>query len=334
MVFGTYEQLRIPVGVERMVSDASKLPCTRCRFVVTRLPDLGLPENHPKRCFIRRAVESEMRLSYHDRILKTLPEPMQNDESVIANQPPGPEAEYEDPCLSSSFELGIRSNLFTANPHHELSESILSLLRGRSRAEEVIAHLDYLKSTLDVAPHPYTHIDSFIRSLAFQSLLSIGSRSFSHLLNAIERYLPLLRVLAPTGDTEAKRDILATTASFWKRNRHMVGIVFDKLMQYQIVDPTDVVAWIFSTLATRDDRGGPLYIQTSEWELLKGTLDKANGRVTVARKKVAALRKEHDDNIARAKARGGADAGNMEVDGEMKPLNQGEKNIALSDCAF
>lgn len=272
------------------------------------LPDLALPENHPKRSFIRRAVESEMRLSYHDRILKTLPEAMQNDPSVIASRQPGPEAEYEDP----------------SNPHHELSESILSLLRGRSRAEEVIAHLDSLKSTLDVVPYPHTHIDSFIRSLAFQSVLSIGSRSFSHLLNAIERYLPLLRGLTPPGDTEAKRDILTTTSLFWRRNRHMVGIVFDKLMQYQIVDPTDVVAWIFSTLATSDDRGGPLYVQTSEWELLKGALDKANGRVTVARKKVAALRKEHDDSIARAKARGGADAGNMEVDGEMKPLDQDE----------
>ncbi|KAL4075617.1 MIF4G like-domain-containing protein [Scleroderma yunnanense] len=287
------------------------------------LPDLALPEHHPKRNFMRRAVESEIRLSYHDRILKTLPEPMQNDTSVISSRPPGPDAEYEDP----------------SNPHHEISESVLSLLRGRSRADEVIAHLDYLKSTLDIVPHPHTNVDSFIRSLATQSLLSIGSRSFSHLLNAIERYLPLLRGLTPPGDAEAKRDILVITASFWKRNRHMIGIVFDKLMQYQIVDPTDVVSWIFSTLAASDDTGGPLYIQTSEWDLLKGALDKANGRVTVARKKVAALRKEQDDNIARAKARGGADAGNMEVDGEMKPLDQDESanenpQLAIAVKAF
>jgi nuclear cap-binding protein subunit 1 len=29
----------------------------------------------------------------------------------------------------------------------------------------------------------------------------------------------------------------------------MVGIVFDKLMQYQIVDPTDVVSWAFAEAA-------------------------------------------------------------------------------------
>ncbi|KAI6046510.1 MIF4G like-domain-containing protein [Pisolithus marmoratus] len=271
------------------------------------IPDLVLPENHPKRTFVRRAVESEIRLSYHERILKALPEAMQDDPNVISSQQPGPDPEYEEP----------------SHPYHDAYQSVLSLLRGRSRAEEVIAQLDTLKTTLDTS-HTDMHIDSIIRSLAIQSLLSIGSRSFSHFLNAIERYLPLLRGLAMPTDLDAKRDILAATAAFWKRNRHMVGIVFDKLMQYQIVDPTDIVAWIFNNTASGDGITGPVYIQAFEWELLKGALDKANGRVTIARKKVVALRKEQDDSIARAKASGGADVGNMEVDGEMKPLKQDE----------
>jgi len=56
-----------------------------------------------------------------------------------------------------------------------------------------------------------------------QSLLHIGSRSFSHLLNAIERYLPLLRNIASTGASsgsaspEAKADILTAAASFWRQ---------------------------------------------------------------------------------------------------------------------
>lgn len=103
----------------------------------------------------------------------------------------------------------------------------------------------------------------------------------------------------------------------------MVAIVFDKLMQYQIVDPTDIVAWIFSNMAAGAKSGGSSRTKTLEWDLLKGVLDKANGRVTIAKKKVAVLRKEQDDSIALAKASGGADVGNMEADGEMKPLKQG-----------
>jgi len=113
---------------------------------------------------------------------------------------------------------------------------------------------------------------------------------------------------------------------FWKRNRQMIGIVFDKLMQYQIVDPTEVIAWTFrnsvSTLSEDGAGTGPLSVGAFEWDLIKGALDKANGRVMVARRKVAALRKEQDDSIARAMASGGADVASMEVDGEVKPIKQ------------
>lgn len=170
------------------------------------------------------------------------------------------------------------------------------------------------------------NVDATVRSIAVQSLLSIGSRSFSHLLNAIERYLPLLRSLAGGGTTstgvggnsEAKGDILTAAAAFWKRNRQMVNIVFDKLMQYQIVDPTDVVAWTFTNVAGDGHLSGmgPLSLSAFEWDLLKGALDKANGRVMIARRKVAALRKEEDDTRAKAKARGGVDVSSMEVDGD------------------
>jgi hypothetical protein len=97
----------------------------------------------------------------------------------------------------------------------------------------------------------------------------------------------------------------------------MVGIVFDKLMQYQIVDPTDVVGWTFingSIVGGVREVGMPLNLSTFEWDLLKGALDKANGRVIIARRKIATLRKEDDDARARAKAKQG-----MEVDGETKP---------------
>lgn len=62
-----------------------------------RIPDLSLPVQHPRRAFMRRAVEFEIRLSYHDRIMKTLPESMQSSDAyIISEQAPGPAYEYED----------------------------------------------------------------------------------------------------------------------------------------------------------------------------------------------------------------------------------------------
>ncbi|KAF7776434.1 hypothetical protein Agabi119p4_4827 [Agaricus bisporus var. burnettii] len=274
------------------------------------VPDLSLSPQHPKRAFIRRVVELEIRLAYHERILKTLPPEMEDPEAyVISEQAPGAAFEYEDP----------------SHPHHEAAQTVLNLFRGRANAEDVITHLDTLKSMLEASDEGHMDVDSLVRSIAVQSLLNIGSRSFSHLLNGIERYLALLRSLASggvsssggQGNAEAKSDILTAVASFWRRNRQMVGIVFDKLMQYQIVDPTDVVGWTFangSIVGGVREPGMPLNLSVFEWDLLKGALDKANGRVIIARRKIATLRKEDDDARARAKAKQG-----MEVDGEIKP---------------
>ncbi|KJA21655.1 hypothetical protein HYPSUDRAFT_165386 [Hypholoma sublateritium FD-334 SS-4] len=294
------------------------------------LPDLALPIQHPRRSFMRRAVEFEIRLAYHDRILKTLPESMQGpDAYTIAATAPGPSFEYDDP----------------ANLHHDAAQAVLNLFRGRAKAEDVIAHLDSLKSTLETSEEGHVNVDSTIRSIVVQSLLHIGSRSFSHFLNAIERYLVLLRNLASggsssvggTGNPEAKIDVLTAAASFWKDNRQMVAIVFDKLMQYQIVDPTDVVGWTFMNgvgVGQLAELGGPMNLSAFEWDLLKGALDKANGRVTIARRKVATLRKEDDDAQARVKARDDT----MEVDAEPKDIEAEPKddaapvveNVALS----
>jgi len=198
---------------------------------------------------------------------------------------------------------------------------VLNLFLGRAKASDVVSHLDSLKMSLEISDGD-TDINALVRSIVVQSLLHIGSRSFSHLLNAIERYLPLLRNLASvggTGNMEAKSDILTAAAAFWKRNRHMVGIVFDKMMQYQIVDPNDVVAWTFANrgaIGQPRRKVGPLSLSAFEWDLLKGALDKANGRVVIARKKVRLLRNEEDDTRAKVKA-GGAD-NDMEVDVDTK----------------
>ena len=209
----------------------------------------------------------------------------------------------------------------SANHYHDAAQSVLDLIRGRSKAEDVMAHLESLKNSLETTDSD-TNTDSIIRSIAVQSLLHIGSRSFSHFLNAIERYLPLLRNVASgnlttTGSSnlEARIDILTAVAMFWKRSPHMIVIVFDKLMQYQIVDPTDVVSWAFTSGGKNSTATYPS-INALLWDVVGGALDKANGRVLIARRKVATLRKEEDEKAALALASNGT---SMEVDAEAKP---------------
>lgn len=57
---------------------------------------------------MRRALEFEIRLSYHDRILKTLPDVMQEEGSrVIPPQAPGPDFDYDDPGTTYSLLIYV-----------------------------------------------------------------------------------------------------------------------------------------------------------------------------------------------------------------------------------
>lgn len=66
-----------------------------------RVIDLALDSAHPKKVFMRRAIDLEIRLSYYDRIVKTLPEAMQNpDAQVVPSETPGYDFEYESSSKS------------------------------------------------------------------------------------------------------------------------------------------------------------------------------------------------------------------------------------------
>ena len=66
-------------------------------FTPNRIPDLELPGSHPKRAFMRRLVDLEVRLAYFDRVKDSLPAPMQkSDAGVLAKEPPEAVWPYAD----------------------------------------------------------------------------------------------------------------------------------------------------------------------------------------------------------------------------------------------
>ncbi|QRV73093.1 eukaryotic translation initiation factor 4G [Ceratobasidium sp. AG-Ba] len=246
------------------------------------LPDLELPAHHPKRQLMRRVVDFEIRLSYYDRVVKTLPPPMADPKAgVLPAQAPGPTFAYENP----------------SHPNFQEAEDLLAMIKGRAKSDEVAAHCAQLPRSA-----PAQH-------MVMQALLHVGSRSFSHFLNAVERYLPLLRGDAgPSPDPEKARTVLHAAGEYWAQNGQMVGIVFDKLMQYQIIEPSDVIQYAFE--------GEGLSVE--KWTLVEAALNKANGRVVGARRRVAALSKEEEDRRARVIANAGGMG--MDVDGDAQAV--------------
>ena len=183
---------------------------------------------------------------------------------------------------------------------------MLNLIRGRSQISEVLQFAESMRSNLSetVTLADGATPDSVVRSITMQTLLQVGSRSFSHFLNAVERYLALLRSLGT--DPQDKLDFLTAAGSFWRRNDQMISIVFDKLMQYQIVEPTDIIGWCFDNTERKRGKeeiaGTPGVLTCHEWDLVKAALDKAIGRVAIAQNRVQVLRKEEEDAKAKLKA--------------------------------
>jgi nuclear cap-binding protein subunit 1 len=168
----------------------------------------------------------------------------------------------------------------------------LSQLQGRTDPSAVISNIDAIRERLVDGGESEASAYSILRDIVVQSLMEIGARSFSHFLNAIERYIKLMRHI--TEDPEARTEIFEAAGKFWGKNTQMLYITVDKLLQYQFAEPTDLIKWTFKR------HGG--FIDLDSWLLIRSALDKAKGRVVVAEKKVAQLRKEHEDQVAAQKA--------------------------------
>lgn len=109
-------------------------------------------------------------------------------------------------------------------------------------------------------------IDVFV-----QTLLNLGSKSFSHSFAAISKFHSVFRALAET--EEAQICILHNIFELWSSHQQMMVVLIDKLLKLQIVDCSAVATWIFSKEMTGEFT--KLYL----WEILHLTIKKMNKHV-------------------------------------------------------
>ncbi|WVN89018.1 uncharacterized protein L203_104234 [Cryptococcus depauperatus CBS 7841] len=245
------------------------------------IPELELPGSHPRRAFMRRVVELEVRLSYWDRIVETLPEAMAVEGTrVISSQPPDPYWAYEK----------------EDHPLHTEATNLLSQIRQKSPGADVIR---YIIEMPNASSSPAEPLYPNIRSMAFETILHLGSRSFSHFLNATERYSEVLRFLTP--DYESRRLLLEAVKSYWRRSSEMRLITLDKYLQYGILEGIDVVEWVFveDESVSEGEEGSNGWTDGDKWEVLLMCLEKHVGRVKALQRRLKAI--EREDEAVRAR---------------------------------
>ena len=266
------------------------------------IPDTNLAATHPKVVFMKRIVELEIRLAYFDRIKQTLPDEVQ----AVAMPPvePSPVFTYAD----------------EHHPYASHAARLINSIKAKASAEVILADFETFKSGIVESSTLPSDADAgegmvatpleaevVVRDVTIQCVLQVGSRSFSHFLNIVERYHALLRQLSRSARMRAA--ILAGAVRFWARSQQWIHIVVDKLLQYRIVEPADVVDFIFNPPADEPAairaagvEGREGWVGFNTWTLLKLTLDKVNGRVDQLKRRLEESERKEAEEIERKEA--------------------------------
>ncbi|KAI8868113.1 ARM repeat-containing protein [Ramicandelaber brevisporus] len=85
-----------------------------------------------------------------------------------------------------------------------------------------------------------------VRDILMQHFCMLGRKSFTHLLNMLERNQTVIKDLTTRSPQLEQLHLLGIVESFWFTNPQFLAIVIDKLIFYGIVSPTVVIDWIFS----------------------------------------------------------------------------------------
>ncbi|KAJ3232685.1 Component of the cap-binding complex (CBC) [Chytriomyces hyalinus] len=249
--------------------------------------------------FIRETLEREIRLSYFDRIVGTLPENFSSNAAVFPAVAPNSNFRYAAGFKSADVfgrgEVDSNLDVLIERLSRQLSTkldngSIISVL------EDMSSHRKSTYNASDMAvegfggpPGSSWENDTVVRDIFVQNILFLGTKSFSHFLNIVERYVKILQQL--NQEAEDRLHTVRIIAEFWKFNTQNMEIVLDKLMNYRVVDPISIITWALD-LSVLDTDYSRFYV----WTILRNVLFKVNSKVSQLREKIGINAMDEDNS--------------------------------------
>lgn len=160
-------------------------------------------------------------------------------------------------------------------PGTATAHQLVSAIRQKCSPEEVLNVLKELPSAdgesgdnMDSDSDPFNSlkIDVFV-----QTLLNLGSKSFSHSFAAISKFHHVFKTLAD--NEESQIIILHNVFQLWSSHQQMMVVLIDKLLKTQVVSCSAVATWIFHKDMTTE------FTKMYLWEILHLTIKKMNKHV-------------------------------------------------------
>lgn len=119
---------------------------------------------------------------------------------------------------------------------HALSAELTNKVKGRQSAREIIV---WIEESL----YPVHGLEVTIE-VVVQTLLDIGSKSFTHLITVLERYGQIISKMCPDYDKQVM--LISEVSSYWQNHAQMTAVAIDRMMGYRLISNLAIVSWVFS----------------------------------------------------------------------------------------
>ncbi|XP_073297270.1 nuclear cap-binding protein subunit 1-like isoform X1 [Primulina huaijiensis] len=221
---------------------------------------LDLPKWAPQRVFVQEVLEREVRLSYWDKIKQSV------ESAPVLEELLPPKG---TPNFRYSAEGADQTEL-------SLSAELNGMVKDRLTSREIISWIESR-----VIPD---HGPDIALRVVVQTLLNIGSKSFTHLITVLERYCQVIARICSDQDKQVL--LLSEVSYFWRNNAQMTAIAIDRMMGYRLVSNLVIVRWVF--LPQNVDQ---FHVSDRPWEVLRNAVNKTSNRITDLRKEISVLKK-------------------------------------------
>lgn len=144
-------------------------------------------------------------------------------------------------------------------------DQVMDILKELPNSQSGDGDAQSMGMAVDAALNPLK-IEVFV-----QTLLNLGSKSFSHSFAAISKFHDCFKLLADS--EEAQICVLQNVFELWKNHQQMICVIVDKLLKTQIVECSAVATWIFSKEMSTE------FTKMYLWEVLHLTIKKMNKHV-------------------------------------------------------
>lgn len=241
---------------------------------------------HQKPKFIAETLGYCLRLSYHAKVLESIPQTFHR----LAPKQPAPKNKFI-----------VKSGNEEENNEENAMETDQAEVIGSNHASRMMTALTH-KCSPDEALDILKEIDenddmtsSLKIEIFITSLLNYASKSMTHCFASIAKYRPILKLM--NVNNESQICILNTIQEVWSTHQQLIVVLCEKLMKSEVLQYSSVAIWIFSK-ANSDE-----FMEFYMWEILHSAIkrtvknvDKCTKELEQAKDKQSKISDGDDDN--------------------------------------